>query len=401
MHFDEDNNRSYMTASADHGDGQVAHEPPLPLWQRELAASRVNRSSRASSIISTRTRLTVQSEDARSVEIQAGDQTFRISRDGSNVSDVTAPPPYPGPPLEGVDEESDEEEFAPSSRPSAETVRDDDSPAEEAIDTQDLPIRTHEPPETASEASSPATQRKMGSMESFNRLKSMISMKWYGDSGDSQSPDSTTPASSLRRTQSESSSLANVRPFRHEADNDLSMPYVNGLSFLDAEQKMHEADLGIESDVDQARSRTASIASQHYQQLMRDLDRQHRKALHERDVELAKYRELLDNQDKVYRQQLRERDFTIENLRRQISLDQDHAEGLWKQYLELEESLEARLEKARNEVEDVWEKRWKEYELLLTRKLREGHGQHTLANVVQNGELQGQVNEHQDLSEQL
>lgn len=44
-------------------------------------------------------------------------------------------------------------------------------------------------------------------------------------------------------------------------------------------------------------------------------------------------------------------------------------EGLWKKYLEVEEEVEARLEKARNEVEDVWEKRWKEYEALLRRKM--------------------------------
>jgi len=36
----------------------------------------------------------------------------------------------------------------------------------------------------------------------------------------------------------------------------------------------------------------------------------------------------------------------------------------------LEESAEANLEKARNEVEDVWERRWKDQEFHLREKMR-------------------------------
>lgn len=381
--------------------------------------------------------MTVQSDDARSVEIHAGGQTYRISRDGAIVSNVTAPPPYPGPPLEGVTEEGDDEVVEAIPRPSidsTDTVTSVQTHREEIlasvtrqrdqsleglvedlqrelersrqqvlelsrsrsmdvgsshaaivqdfnghnVDLVDMPIRTHQSESMSTEVYSSNSQRTMTGMESLQRLKSMISLKWYGSEAGTMRHLVDEQATILRRTQSESSSLGHVRLPNHEAEKNTTTPHLNSRSCLDLEQRLREADisaenavdLSIENEVDRARSIAVSSATQHYQQLMRDLDRRHRKALHERDVELAKYRELLDNQDKVYRQQLRERDFTIDGLKQQVSLGQDHSEGLWKQYLGLEETLEAKLEKARNEVEDIWEKRWKEYELLLTSKLK-------------------------------
>lgn len=77
-----------IDSSADHG---------IPLWARELANARSGRQSRASSMVSTRTRFsTTTIDDTRSIDIQAGGQTFRISRFGDRIIDTTAPPPYPG-----------------------------------------------------------------------------------------------------------------------------------------------------------------------------------------------------------------------------------------------------------------------------------------------------------------
>lgn len=76
----------------------------VPPWMRDIHPSGATRQSRASSIISTRTKysaMTLQ-DDARSIDIHVGGQTFRIARDGSRISDAP-PPPY-----------SDLEKFFPS-----------------------------------------------------------------------------------------------------------------------------------------------------------------------------------------------------------------------------------------------------------------------------------------------
>ncbi|ETN43247.1 uncharacterized protein HMPREF1541_02406 [Cyphellophora europaea CBS 101466] len=81
-------------------DDQQQDEPSssaIPSYMRELAASRVNRHSRASSVVSTATKLSTNTfgDDARSIDLMVGGQYFRIARDGSRITD-TAPPPYEG-----------------------------------------------------------------------------------------------------------------------------------------------------------------------------------------------------------------------------------------------------------------------------------------------------------------
>src|SRR5271170_4581206 len=73
--------------------------PTLPSWAREVGAVLATRPSRASSIISTRTRFstTTIQDDARSVDINIGGHHFRISRDGSRITSEAPPPPYSGP----------------------------------------------------------------------------------------------------------------------------------------------------------------------------------------------------------------------------------------------------------------------------------------------------------------
>ncbi|KAK5070632.1 hypothetical protein LTR64_000306 [Lithohypha guttulata] len=344
--------------------GTLVQPPLMTAWQRELAASRVGRHSRASSIISTRTRLTVQSDDARSVEIEAGGQTFRISRDGSSVSNTTAPPPYPGPPLPELVEESDEDELTEQIRPSLDTVRGGETGDEVIAESaeNDLPLKTHQSTNDHRGDTSPSSCRKPSGFESLHRLKSMISGRWYGSelSDSTLLTTSTNDLMQTTRTNSASSSR----------DND-SLEDQDGLvlPILDAERRMQEASLSTAPSLSGVEDEPAAEIGRYYHNLIRDMDREHRKKLHERDVELAQFRELLNNQDVVYRQQLRERDHTIESLKSQVSSANTHMEGLWKKYLEVEEEVEARLEKARNEVEDVWEKRWKEYEALLRRKM--------------------------------
>ncbi|EEH40720.1 hypothetical protein PAAG_02696 [Paracoccidioides lutzii Pb01] len=94
----------------------------------------------------------------------------------------------------------------------------------------------------------------------------------------------------------------------------------------------------------------------HYTRLIRSIDRDHRKALHVRDQELATMRERLNDIDQVYRQELRSRDFTIDDLRQRL-------ENLQKQMTES-------IERAKNEVDDMWEMRWKDRDRHLVERMR-------------------------------
>ena len=190
--FDEENNSASIAPSHDTFSGvqlETQQNTPIPQWQRELASSQAGRQSRASSIISTRTRLTVQSDDARSVEIQAGGHSFRISRDGSRVTDVSAPPPYPGPPLDQLAEESDEEALSVRS-PS----NDDEGEPEEVLQattpqvvptTFSLPLRIHMPPGAIQYDTPPEGNHRVGVGASQvlvfpQKLKNMFGLNWSG-----------------------------------------------------------------------------------------------------------------------------------------------------------------------------------------------------------------------------
>ena len=96
--------------------------------------------------------------------------------------------------------------------------------------------------------------------------------------------------------------------------------------------------------------------SLHYAGLMRTLDRNHRKALHLKDKELEKLRERLVEVDTVYRQQLKARDFIIEDVKKRLDT--------------LQQNTEAIVEKARNQVEDLWESRWKDRDFHLRERMR-------------------------------
>ena len=375
--FDSDNHRltgadtdEPTTAVSGHaGAMQSTH---MPHWQREIANSRVGRHSRASSIMSTRTRLTHQSDDARSVEFEAGGQSFRISRDGSRVTNVGAPPPYPGPPLEGLVEESDEEELPVEARRSDDTVREPspDSDLQAESGETDLPVRTHSPPGNLHNEALPNPNRLPGVLELPQRLKSVLGLRWYGSStSDSEGSDANVARTigALRRTQSDSSSLQNFSTslIGLSGGNEPS----SDAPILDAERAMQgirwtEAFFGTNRGDEQA-----AEVSHNYTRMMRDIDHENRKRLHERDNELARMRELLDEKDKVYRQQLRERDYTIDALHEQARFKDQMINDLKTQKYEMEEDVLPRLEKARNEVESMWETRWREYEKLLMETL--------------------------------
>jgi hypothetical protein len=108
--------------------------------------------------------------------------------------------------------------------------------------------------------------------------------------------------------------------------------------------------------------------SNHYTRVIRFIDRDHRRALHARDKEMAELRERLNEKDIVYRQELRARDFLIEDLKKRL----DH----------MEETTETEIERARNQVEDLWESRWKDRDFHLRERMQrmESEMQKTMEN---------------------
>lgn len=363
----------------------------VPHWQRELAKSRVGRHSRASSIISTRTRLTVQSDDARSVDIEAGGQSYHINRDGSMVTNITAPPPYPGPPLHQLAEESDEEESL--TRLSSDTVRDEPSIPETSIDhsLQSLPIRTHLPPTPSNDETSATNSRKTSAFELPRPFRQVLNLSWYRSPPSAGTPAATAPETTpsksvgyLRRTKSDSSSLANFRSFESTAthpdelsgkgnsntsssDTDDSIPTVS----RPKDDRLHHSYPHPSPHPDDSDDLTAELTT-HYTRLFRTLDRTHRTQLHERDVELSNLRELLNEKDIIYRQQLRGRDHMISELQDQVRRAERTVIEVKRGSRAVDEDVERRVEKARNEVEDMWERRWKEFERCLRERLGGG-----------------------------
>ncbi|OJD10709.1 hypothetical protein AJ78_08355 [Emergomyces pasteurianus Ep9510] len=94
----------------------------------------------------------------------------------------------------------------------------------------------------------------------------------------------------------------------------------------------------------------------HYTRLIRSIDRDHRKALHARDMELAGMRVRLNEIDQVYRQELKSRDFTIDDMRKRLD--------------NVQELMTGSIERAKNEVEDMWESRWKDRDQHLMERMR-------------------------------
>ncbi|KIX97401.1 uncharacterized protein Z520_06853 [Fonsecaea multimorphosa CBS 102226] len=109
--------------------------------------------------------------------------------------------------------------------------------------------------------------------------------------------------------------------------------------------------------------------SLHYARMMRRLDSTHRKALLFKDKQVAELREKLNEKDIVLRQQLRAKDFIIDDLKKRLN--------------NLEENVEVMLEKARHQVEDLWESRWKDRDFHLRERMRriEEEAQKTLERV--------------------
>lgn len=427
----------------------------VPPWVREMNNSRATRHSRASSIVSTRTKFstTTCQEDARSIDINVGGQYFRISRDGSRVT-ADAPPPYTGPGetvrfregetsevssfdsrhgsdaqgSDGEDSEAEDGAVTPRSsfavldadagvranildptefnmpspvgqeqlthRSSSATLvgsqRTDDfgngrrSSYEAGVDIISGPRPNDRRTRTASQGAAPTLTRdgmpRASPLRRANgiRLPSLITSTDSSATGDrprrSQQGSTPPPARPLQ-VRSAGAILSNMPGNREPKSPDYIGRNARGVfpfpiraattqntsisldpnSSLPETRSLEDHEVSEENPTPLAMDDENDI-SLHYARMMRKLDYGHRKALHLRDKELAELREKLHEKDTVLRQQLRAKDFIIDDLKQRLG--------------NLEENVETMLEKARHQVEDLWESRWKDRDFHLRERMR-------------------------------
>lgn len=391
-------------------------ESYIPPWMRDTASTTsTTRQSRASSIVSTLTRFTTASiDDARSIDIRVGGQNFRIARDASKITSE-APPPYTD---EAVTRSHVLGEVrprtAPIHTPSSESGSDGPtrlpvrplisttlganildpsevdipSPVEDANTTPPSTPRssTRSPERHESSNIGPVQHDHSGYSNGVGpqgTLMRSLTVRPYKSSRPNERADlpllSTTSNALEMRGMRPSSTQFETR--QHLSAEDLSYSHPE-----DRSQEPHSPNyIGRHADgifpsrnVSQVRLRSDSGYSEedglqegtnneppsmdtendislHYAQMIREVDKQHRRALHMRDKQMEELRIRMSNMDTVYRQQLRGRDFIIEDLKKRLA--------------HIEDSMETKLEKARNEVEDLWEKRWKHRDFHLRERM--------------------------------
>ena len=451
--------------------------PEPPPWVREVADSIATRPSRASSLISTRTRFstTTFQDDSQSIDLSVSGHHFRISRDGSKVTSVNpgeSLPPYPFSPVHESSQHSrpassyialstdselevahepvqtfiESQEYPPAQRTSASPIADLDSETpgsgEPDVKSPVLPSGILDHSDTTDHHASDRHSGLGAQSDKANRLNSMavrIQRAWrnyvqyrgptsepmsYVTRSANQSPSVTQPGSTaltpatVRRQapttpqirQSDAAPVPGPSKSKSILDKELPIPGESttipvrdsGLSLFTSVTRRQEAkdmdrgsllapqSLSAEADSrqpaeplslrkwftgeDTKRFRdtdgpaqssviyppetvdSENDVSNHYTRMIRFIDRDHRRALHARDKEMAELRERLNEKDIVYRQELRARDFMIEDLKKRL----DH----------LEDQTETEIERARNAVEDLWESRWKDRDFHLRERMQ-------------------------------
>lgn len=423
----------------------VSDSEQIPLWSQEVAAywqlQGRQPASRASSIISTRTKLSTNTatEDARSIDINIDPYHFRINRDGSRIttSELHDTLPKYGPPIQiggvngGAIESTDTQNSQNSQNSHDERSVSTEVPDYESgqprnlLSTRPLPVHlamqenVFHPQNSASRA---ATDTSLTRNPSYTPGKDTISVTKrravsedhiHKPSAISRKP--LNPSSPLRRRNGVRlptlmTNMVNEQQSEVGRDQDpvVALRSPNRRLPRSAEPRLgndNHSFLSIPSSPmfigrnasgsfpspppvpdatqppstpDDQRTVTAhsparieegyadtyppppmdseNDVSVHYTRLIRTIDRDHRKALHERDKDIIALRGRLNEQDTIYQQELRGRDFIVDDLKKQIA--------------HLESTTEARVERACNSVEDLWENRWKDRDFHLTERMR-------------------------------
>ena len=439
--------------------GTLVHLP----WMYDNRPSGSTRHSRASSIVSTRTKYSTLSipDDARSIDIHVGGQTFRIARDGSRVTDAP-PPPYSGPvesnllrdgrprassqsstgrrdlgdprsnglsyrggrsaispPFdhyygEHEDDQTDhgaetprQHSRAPSPRPTsrAEILTPSESDMLPSVDAEsqtlsvpsesgDIPSRNWSYKEGPDIITVAPEARKLRSVSQNDlpilssclnsplirrngvRLPALITESLDNAQRPGSSTDLVFSKGKAARSPMATRSAGPVLYGGHHDVTPQSPTYIGKdargtfpttrkqlkpsfsitvIPDTSASEVHHNLDCADESALPLPMDNENDI-SLHYTRMMRKLDRDHRKALHLKDKELERFRDRLNEMDVVYRQEIKFRDFVIDDLKKRL----DH----------LQEESEMMVEQARNEVEELWEGRWKIQSSKLTERMK-------------------------------
>ncbi|KAF7507452.1 hypothetical protein GJ744_010383 [Endocarpon pusillum] len=413
----------------------VSDSEQIPLWSQQVAAYWQGRqhASRASSIISTRTKLSTNTatEDARSIDINIDPYHFRINRDGSRIttSELQDTLPKYGPPVQvgGInagaiesthmqnshdersvstevpDYESGQPRNLLSMRPHLPNTPDDVSNTQNsgfraATDTS----LTRNPSYTPGKDTISVTKRRAVSEDHIHkpsaiarkplnlssplrrrngvRLPTLLTNmmnEQQSEVGRDQdpvvalrSPNCRLPRSAEPRLGNDNHSFLSIPsspmfigrnapgsfpspPPAPDATQPPSTPDDQRTVTANSPARIEEgyADTYPPPPMD-----SENDVSVHYTRLIRTIDRDHRKALHERDKDIIALRERLHEQDTVYRQELRGRDFIVDDLKNRIA--------------HLESTTEARVEQACNSIEDLWENRWKDRDFHLMERMR-------------------------------
>ncbi|KAL9115092.1 MAG: hypothetical protein Q9227_000886 [Pyrenula ochraceoflavens] len=446
----------------------ISEHMNLSAWSRNRPPSVHSRTSRASSVRSTRTGVSITTiqDDARSIDLSIGGQSFRITRDGSRIltEDQDYLPPYSTTLAHVQEEDLDDDASSTWTAYPGESSTETDTEGDSTANSQVL-SQQFTPPSSQDSELAPTRQRSRS--DALGHLSSSslgVSEGGLHRSLSSRSPKDVERKPSfvagpetisvdkrrsvsdgdVMRLQLESMGTARVPPLKRR--NGIRLPKLvvgagastsatHGSNALTIESRASPAssretqsagptfssgarrgnteednvptpsspsfigrnasgifpppmivlDRGESSTTDELTRLTPTAAgytlhspvqieegfaeshtppamdsendiSIHYTRMIRSIDRDYRKALHERDTELAGLRIRLDEKDTVYRQQLRARDFQIDDLKLRIA--------------HLEEDVQRKLEKARNEVEDLWESRWKDRDHHLVERMR-------------------------------
>lgn len=403
--------------------------PPAQLYQFSTAPQDVDlgpRPSRASSIVSTRTGVTIatlqdDARSARSIDVVLGARVFHINRDGSRVLEQASLPPYSPPPPgysnpitipETDDDGALSDPETPTQPPESPTGHDAFPVENQSLNGEssgnpvagergltgddDLKLKSnHSLHQGGLETSSNTISRNPSFTPGPERISVVQKRRSVSQSEIPRHTDTRTstrdwlglrrrngikppkiftafstnriptgenhvsPTSRLTRSAGPSlggddnSASKSSSPTNHDwTGNPNRTDDRKPLATLQGHPTFEEGH--VETDIPPSMESENDI-SIHYTRLIRSIDREHRKALHQRDRELASMRERLNEVDQVYRKELKARDFTIEELRQGLA--------------RLEADIEGRIEKAQNAVEDVWEARWKDRDRGLTERM--------------------------------
>lgn len=136
-----------------------------------------------------------------------------------------------------------------------------------------------------------------------------------------------------------------ARTITERADSD--HPQVNDrLSPHYSEAELSENNSPLTADTDNA-------LFAHYRQIVSTVDQNHQQ-------QLAEMRQRINDIDQAYRKELRARDREVEKAREEVATRED----------QMLEQQQVAVDKARNQVEDIWETRWKDIIRLQAEEMR-------------------------------